>query len=127
MAQARLVPSKSEPSTWPGRQPPRKRESRGHYYGDKFFSTARADTLTTLEHLRAELAALQAAGTTDVVLYPASGGLEQVSLLADALRGPDSSRPAITDEQGAEGTALTATRSCARRRPAALWRQPAAQ
>jgi hypothetical protein len=39
-----------------------------HYYGDGFFATARADTLTTTEHLRAELAALQAAGTTDVVL-----------------------------------------------------------
>jgi alkanesulfonate monooxygenase SsuD/methylene tetrahydromethanopterin reductase-like flavin-dependent oxidoreductase (luciferase family) len=57
-----------------------------HYYGDAFFAAARADTLTTTEHLRAELTALQAAGTTDVVLYPASGGLEQVGLLAEALR-----------------------------------------
>jgi hypothetical protein len=57
-----------------------------HYYGDEFFATARADTLTTTERLRAELAARQAAGTTDVVLYPASGGLEQVGLLADDLR-----------------------------------------
>jgi alkanesulfonate monooxygenase SsuD/methylene tetrahydromethanopterin reductase-like flavin-dependent oxidoreductase (luciferase family) len=57
-----------------------------HYYGDEFFAAARADTLTTTEHLRAELAALQAAGTTDVVLYPASGGLEQVGLLAEALQ-----------------------------------------
>jgi hypothetical protein len=55
-----------------------------HYYGDGFF--ARADTLTSTEHLRAELEALQAAGTTDVVLYPASGGLEQVTLLAEALQ-----------------------------------------
>jgi alkanesulfonate monooxygenase SsuD/methylene tetrahydromethanopterin reductase-like flavin-dependent oxidoreductase (luciferase family) len=57
-----------------------------HYYGDEFFAAARADTLTTSEQLRAALAALQAAGTTDVVLYPASGGLEQVGLLAEALQ-----------------------------------------
>jgi alkanesulfonate monooxygenase SsuD/methylene tetrahydromethanopterin reductase-like flavin-dependent oxidoreductase (luciferase family) len=57
-----------------------------HYYGDEFFAPARADTLTTTEQLRAELAALQAAGTTDVVLYPASGGLEQVGLLAEAVQ-----------------------------------------
>lgn len=57
-----------------------------HYYGDEFFPTARPDTLTTAEHLRVELEALQAAGTTDVVLYPASGGLEQIDLLAEALQ-----------------------------------------
>jgi alkanesulfonate monooxygenase SsuD/methylene tetrahydromethanopterin reductase-like flavin-dependent oxidoreductase (luciferase family) len=57
-----------------------------HYYGDEFFAAARADTLTTTERLRAEVVALQAAGTTDVVLYPASGGLEQVRLLAEALQ-----------------------------------------
>jgi len=56
-----------------------------HYYGDAFFAAARADTLTTTEHLRAELSALQAAGTTDVVLYPASRELEQVGLLAEVL------------------------------------------
>ncbi len=57
-----------------------------HYYGDEFYAAARADTLTGTEQLRAELAALEAAGATDVVLYPASGGLEQVVLLAEALR-----------------------------------------
>jgi alkanesulfonate monooxygenase SsuD/methylene tetrahydromethanopterin reductase-like flavin-dependent oxidoreductase (luciferase family) len=57
-----------------------------HYYGEEYFAPARADTLTTTEHLRVELGALQAAGTTDVVLYPASGGLEQVALLAEALQ-----------------------------------------
>lgn len=57
-----------------------------HYYGDEFFPTARADTLTTSEHLREELRALQAAGTTDLVLYPTSGGLEQVDLLAEVLQ-----------------------------------------
>jgi alkanesulfonate monooxygenase SsuD/methylene tetrahydromethanopterin reductase-like flavin-dependent oxidoreductase (luciferase family) len=57
-----------------------------HYYGDEFFHVARADTLTTPDHLVAELQALQAAGATDVLLYPTSGGLEQVGLLADALQ-----------------------------------------
>jgi alkanesulfonate monooxygenase SsuD/methylene tetrahydromethanopterin reductase-like flavin-dependent oxidoreductase (luciferase family) len=57
-----------------------------HYYGEEYFATARADTLTTTEQLRVELGALQAAGATDVVLYPASGRLEQVALLAEALQ-----------------------------------------
>jgi alkanesulfonate monooxygenase SsuD/methylene tetrahydromethanopterin reductase-like flavin-dependent oxidoreductase (luciferase family) len=57
-----------------------------HYYGDEFFAAARADTLTTGQHLRTDLAALQTAGATDVVLYPASGELEQVGLLAEALQ-----------------------------------------
>jgi alkanesulfonate monooxygenase SsuD/methylene tetrahydromethanopterin reductase-like flavin-dependent oxidoreductase (luciferase family) len=57
-----------------------------HYYGDDYFAAARADTLTTTERLGAELAALQTAGATDILLYPASGGLEQVGLLAQALR-----------------------------------------
>jgi hypothetical protein len=51
-----------------------------------FVAAARADTLTTSEHRREELEVLQAAGATDVVLYPASGGLEQVGLLAEALQ-----------------------------------------
>jgi alkanesulfonate monooxygenase SsuD/methylene tetrahydromethanopterin reductase-like flavin-dependent oxidoreductase (luciferase family) len=57
-----------------------------HYYGDEFFHIPRADTLTTPDHLRAELQALQAAGATDVILYPTSGGLEQVGLLAEVLQ-----------------------------------------
>jgi alkanesulfonate monooxygenase SsuD/methylene tetrahydromethanopterin reductase-like flavin-dependent oxidoreductase (luciferase family) len=57
-----------------------------HYYGDAYFAAARADTLTTTERLGAELAALRDAGTTDVVLYPAAGGLEQIGLLAAALK-----------------------------------------
>jgi hypothetical protein len=56
-----------------------------HYYGDEYFAAARTDTLTAAEQLRAELAALAAAGTTDLVLYPASGELEQITLLAEAL------------------------------------------
>jgi len=57
-----------------------------HYYGDDYFAAARADTLTSTERLGAERAALERAGATDVLLYPASGGLEQVGLLAEALR-----------------------------------------
>jgi alkanesulfonate monooxygenase SsuD/methylene tetrahydromethanopterin reductase-like flavin-dependent oxidoreductase (luciferase family) len=57
-----------------------------HYYGDEYFPAAGADTVTTPEQLRAELEALQAAGATDVVLYPASAGLEQIDLLAEAVR-----------------------------------------
>jgi alkanesulfonate monooxygenase SsuD/methylene tetrahydromethanopterin reductase-like flavin-dependent oxidoreductase (luciferase family) len=56
-----------------------------HYYGDQYFPAARADTLTTPERLRTELTALEAAGATDVILYPASAGLEQIDLLADAV------------------------------------------
>jgi alkanesulfonate monooxygenase SsuD/methylene tetrahydromethanopterin reductase-like flavin-dependent oxidoreductase (luciferase family) len=56
-----------------------------HYYGEEYFAPARADTLTTTERLGAELAALEAAGATDVLLYPAASGLEQVGLLAEAL------------------------------------------
>lgn len=57
-----------------------------HYYGDDYSAAARADTLTTTERLGAELAALRTAGSTDVLLYPASAGLDQVGLLAEALR-----------------------------------------
>jgi alkanesulfonate monooxygenase SsuD/methylene tetrahydromethanopterin reductase-like flavin-dependent oxidoreductase (luciferase family) len=60
-----------------------------HYYGDGFFAAARADTLTTGEHLRTELEALRAAGTTDLLLFPSSGRLEQVGLLAEALHEVD--------------------------------------
>jgi alkanesulfonate monooxygenase SsuD/methylene tetrahydromethanopterin reductase-like flavin-dependent oxidoreductase (luciferase family) len=56
-----------------------------HYYGDEYFAAARADTLTRPEQLRTELAALEAAGATDVLLYPASGELGQIELLAQAL------------------------------------------
>jgi hypothetical protein len=57
-----------------------------HYYGDDYFAAARADTLTTTGRLGAELAALRDAGATDVLLYPASSGPEQIGLLAEALR-----------------------------------------
>lgn len=57
-----------------------------HYYGDEGFPIARADTLTTSERLGVELRALQAAGATDVILYPTSGGLEQIGRLAGTLQ-----------------------------------------
>ena len=56
-----------------------------HYYGEEYFPAARADTVTTPERLLSELGALQAAGATDVILYPCSAGLEQIDLLADTL------------------------------------------
>jgi len=57
-----------------------------HYYGDEYLAVALADTLTTPERVAAELARLEAAGVTDLVLYPSSPGLEQVALLAEAVR-----------------------------------------
>jgi alkanesulfonate monooxygenase SsuD/methylene tetrahydromethanopterin reductase-like flavin-dependent oxidoreductase (luciferase family) len=56
-----------------------------HYYGDQSFSVARADTITTTVQLRTELARLEAAGATDVILYPTSGELRQIELLRTAL------------------------------------------
>jgi alkanesulfonate monooxygenase SsuD/methylene tetrahydromethanopterin reductase-like flavin-dependent oxidoreductase (luciferase family) len=56
-----------------------------HYYGDDYFDPARADTLTTPEQVRAELRRLSQAGCDDLLLFPCSGDLEQVALLADAL------------------------------------------
>jgi alkanesulfonate monooxygenase SsuD/methylene tetrahydromethanopterin reductase-like flavin-dependent oxidoreductase (luciferase family) len=57
-----------------------------HYYGDDYFEPARADTLTTPERIRAELGRLAEAGCDDLLLFPCSGDLEQVSLLAGAVR-----------------------------------------
>jgi hypothetical protein len=48
---------------------------------------ARADALTDAERIQAELHRLSEAGCADVVLSPCSGDLEQVSLLAEAVRG----------------------------------------
>jgi alkanesulfonate monooxygenase SsuD/methylene tetrahydromethanopterin reductase-like flavin-dependent oxidoreductase (luciferase family) len=56
-----------------------------HYYGPDFFDVARGDTLTDPEQLRAELRRLVEAGCDDVLLFPCSGDLEQVSALAHAL------------------------------------------
>jgi alkanesulfonate monooxygenase SsuD/methylene tetrahydromethanopterin reductase-like flavin-dependent oxidoreductase (luciferase family) len=56
-----------------------------HYYGPEFFDAARSDTLTRPDEIHSELRRLSAAGCADVILYPCSGNLEQVSLLAEAL------------------------------------------
>jgi len=55
-----------------------------HYYGAGY-APARADTLTTRQQLHAELARLAAAGCDDALLFPCSGDVGQVALLADAL------------------------------------------
>lgn len=47
---------------------------------------ARADTLTSPQQVQQEFDRLARAGTTDVVLYPSSADLNQVELLADAVR-----------------------------------------
>jgi alkanesulfonate monooxygenase SsuD/methylene tetrahydromethanopterin reductase-like flavin-dependent oxidoreductase (luciferase family) len=57
-----------------------------HYYGADFFQPARADTLTDAEEIHTELRRVSEAGCTDVLLFPCSGDLEQISLLAEALR-----------------------------------------
>ncbi len=59
-----------------------------HYYGSDWFAAARADTLTSRERLREELLRLGEAGCSDLVLFPCSGALEQVGLLAEALDLP---------------------------------------
>jgi hypothetical protein len=63
-----------------------------HYYGRDSLAIARADTLTDADQIAAELRRLADAGCDDVLLFPCSGGLEQVSLLADALSPTGSGR-----------------------------------
>lgn len=58
-----------------------------HYYGHEYFQPARDDTATSPERVTWELERLAAAGVTDLVLYPCSAGLEQIELLAEAVRG----------------------------------------
>jgi alkanesulfonate monooxygenase SsuD/methylene tetrahydromethanopterin reductase-like flavin-dependent oxidoreductase (luciferase family) len=57
-----------------------------HYYGAEYFPMARADTLTSPEQLGEELERLAELGVTDLVLYPSSAGLDQLRLLAEAVR-----------------------------------------
>jgi alkanesulfonate monooxygenase SsuD/methylene tetrahydromethanopterin reductase-like flavin-dependent oxidoreductase (luciferase family) len=59
-----------------------------HYYGDQFFSAARADVLTTSAYLHRELQRLRDAGCDDVVLFPCVADLDEPSRLADALDAP---------------------------------------
>jgi alkanesulfonate monooxygenase SsuD/methylene tetrahydromethanopterin reductase-like flavin-dependent oxidoreductase (luciferase family) len=57
-----------------------------HYYGDEYFSMPRAETLTGPAQVHEELDQLAEAGVSDLVLYPSAAGLDQVRLLADAIR-----------------------------------------
>jgi alkanesulfonate monooxygenase SsuD/methylene tetrahydromethanopterin reductase-like flavin-dependent oxidoreductase (luciferase family) len=59
-----------------------------HYYGDEYAPAVLADTPTSQDELGEELARLADAGVTDVVLHPASAGLDQVRALAEAVRPP---------------------------------------
>jgi alkanesulfonate monooxygenase SsuD/methylene tetrahydromethanopterin reductase-like flavin-dependent oxidoreductase (luciferase family) len=56
-----------------------------HYYGHEYFAHARADTPTTPDGLRAEISRLSEAGCDDLLLFPCSGELDQVALLAEAI------------------------------------------
>lgn len=75
-----------------------------HYYGADYFEGARSDTLTSADQIRAELVRLEEADCTDAVLFPCSGNLEQVSLLADALRAADYRFPPAGDAATERGT-----------------------
>jgi alkanesulfonate monooxygenase SsuD/methylene tetrahydromethanopterin reductase-like flavin-dependent oxidoreductase (luciferase family) len=59
-----------------------------HYYGDAGFPIARADTLTTPEQVRDEVARLGEAGVTDLVLYPSSADRDQIGRLAEVTANP---------------------------------------
>jgi alkanesulfonate monooxygenase SsuD/methylene tetrahydromethanopterin reductase-like flavin-dependent oxidoreductase (luciferase family) len=56
-----------------------------HYYGEAYFNAARSDTLTSQDQLLTALAALEAAGTTDLVLYSCTGAFEQIGHLREAI------------------------------------------
>jgi alkanesulfonate monooxygenase SsuD/methylene tetrahydromethanopterin reductase-like flavin-dependent oxidoreductase (luciferase family) len=56
-----------------------------HYYGSEYAGAAKADTVTTVDGLADELGRLAAAGCDDLLLFPCSGEIEQLNLLARAL------------------------------------------
>jgi alkanesulfonate monooxygenase SsuD/methylene tetrahydromethanopterin reductase-like flavin-dependent oxidoreductase (luciferase family) len=56
-----------------------------HYYGQEYFAHARADTLTTPGRLREEIQRLSGTGCDDLLLFPCTGAVDQVALLAEAL------------------------------------------
>ena len=77
-----------------------------HYYGPEFFDFARADTLTDAQQIAAELHRLAAADCHEVVLYPCSGDLKQVHLLARIIRDNGAScgeRPVSRDPSHSTG------------------------
>jgi alkanesulfonate monooxygenase SsuD/methylene tetrahydromethanopterin reductase-like flavin-dependent oxidoreductase (luciferase family) len=57
----------------------------GHYYGDDAVPVARPDTLTSPGRIRDEIDRLRAAGVTDLVLYPSTGGLDQLRRLTEVV------------------------------------------
>jgi alkanesulfonate monooxygenase SsuD/methylene tetrahydromethanopterin reductase-like flavin-dependent oxidoreductase (luciferase family) len=70
-----------------------------HYYGEEYFTAARADTLTSPEQLERELDRLAGVGVTDLVLYPSSADLDQVQLLAEAVRRSGRNPTGATSQQ----------------------------
>ncbi|TDD66540.1 LLM class flavin-dependent oxidoreductase [Jiangella aurantiaca] len=56
-----------------------------HYYGAEYWTAARAGTATTVRELHDELARLDDAGVTDVLLYPCHADLDQVARIADVI------------------------------------------
>ncbi|MEU8140210.1 LLM class flavin-dependent oxidoreductase [Streptodolium elevatio] len=56
-----------------------------HYYGSEYFPSVRADTLTGGKQVQDELGRLSAAGCDDVILFPCTGDLGQLTALADVL------------------------------------------
>jgi alkanesulfonate monooxygenase SsuD/methylene tetrahydromethanopterin reductase-like flavin-dependent oxidoreductase (luciferase family) len=53
-----------------------------HYYGAEYFQAVRADTLTTTQQVRDEVDRLRDAGCDDLLLFPCSADLEQLTRLA---------------------------------------------
>lgn len=56
-----------------------------HYYGAEALPQIRSDVLTDIDQLREEIDRLAEAEADDLVLFPCSGALEQIDLLAGAL------------------------------------------
>jgi alkanesulfonate monooxygenase SsuD/methylene tetrahydromethanopterin reductase-like flavin-dependent oxidoreductase (luciferase family) len=65
-----------------------------HYYGNDYFALARADTITSRAQLCSELDRLAQTGCDEVALFPCSGDLDQIRLLAQALNLDNSQAPA---------------------------------
>jgi alkanesulfonate monooxygenase SsuD/methylene tetrahydromethanopterin reductase-like flavin-dependent oxidoreductase (luciferase family) len=55
-----------------------------HYYGAGYHA-ARADTITAVDEIEAQVQLLETIGVTDLVLYPCTSDIDQVSAVAEAL------------------------------------------
>lgn len=64
-----------------------------HYYGREYFDAARADTLTSEDQLAAEARRVREAGATDLLLFPCSGDIAQLELLAGSLASAGTFKP----------------------------------